>query len=210
MSTTYETRTQTRTDRFGGYSSYSNPLVEEEEEYRQTSTFFDDEETPEFEVQKNYNYSKYDDVTTEEQEVTMAMPNVIRQNREKVQSIESESKVKLRARAKIAITVYSIILLSLIAFAIYNAVAINQMQAIVAAKNQTYITETIVINDLLEEYNSLGSSDRILSEVEGEFIEPTESNIIRVSKSAMEERSETEIESNWFEELCSFLSGLFN
>ena len=84
------------------------------------------------------------------------------------------------------------------------------MQAIVAAKNQTYITESIVINDLLEEYNSLGSSDRILSEVEGEFIEPTESNIIRVSRGSMEEREETQIESNWFEELCQFLSGLFS
>jgi len=208
MSTTYETRTQTRTDRFGGYSSFRSPVVEEEEEYQQTSTFFDDEETPEFEVQKNYNFSRHEDVTTDEEQVTMAMPNVIR--KEKVQEIQSESKVKLRARAKIAITVYSIILLSLIAFAIYNAVAINQMQAIVAAKNQTYITESIVINDLLEEYNSLGSSDRILSEVEGEFIEPTESNIIRVSRGSMEEREETQIESNWFEELCQFLSGLFS
>ena len=210
MSTTYETRTQTRTDRFGGYSSFRSPVVEEEEEYKQTSTFFDDEETPEFEVQKNYSYARYDDVTTEEQERTMAMPNVIRQSKEKVQPVESESKVKLRARAKIAITVYSIILLSLIAFSIYNAVAINQMQALVDAKNQTYITESIVINDLLNEYNNLGSSDRILSEVEGEFIEPTENHIIRVSRGSMEEREETKIESNWFEELCEFLSGLFN
>jgi hypothetical protein len=109
----YETKTQTRTDRFGGYSSYRSPLYDEEDKYEQTSTFFDDEnESPEFEVQKNYNYARYDDVTTEEQETTMAMPSIVRKKEEKIQAIESGAKVKLRARAKIAITVYSIILLS--------------------------------------------------------------------------------------------------
>ena len=208
MSTTFETKT--RTNRYGGYSSFSNPAVEEEEEYKQTSTFFDEEdESPEYEFQTNYTMSKDYDIVDEEQSITMAMPNVIRKQKTEVQEVVSESKIKLRARGKIAITVYSIILLTLIAFAIYNAVSINQMQSIVAAKNQTYITESIVINQLLEEYNKLGSDERIKNEVEGEFIESNENHIIRVSKGSMEERPETIVESNWFEELCGFLSNLF-
>ena len=58
MSTTFETRTRTRTDRYGGYSSFSSNEQEDEVEYKSTS-FFDDEETPEFEVQKNYSMSAY-------------------------------------------------------------------------------------------------------------------------------------------------------
>lgn len=205
MSTTYETRT--RTDRFGGYSSFRTQVAEDEEEYK-PSSIFDDEETPEFEVQKNYTMSRDEDVIQEESKVTMAMPSVIRKERVK-EEIVSQSKLKIRARGKIAITVYSIILLTLIAFAIYNAVTINQMQELVASKNQLYITESVVINDLLNEYNNLGSDERILDEVEGEFIEPTENHIVRVSLGSMEERPETVVESNWFEELCSFLSNLF-
>lgn len=208
MSTTYETRT--RTDRYGGYSSYRSRIEDDEqEEYVQTSTMFDDNETPEYEVQKNYSMYSDEDVVQEDRRVTMAMPSVIRKSHE-VQEVVPQAKLKLRARGKIAITVYSIILLTLIAFAIYNAVAINQMQALVAAKNQTYITQSVVINDLLEEYNNLGSDERILEEVEGVFIEPTENHIVRVSLGSMEERPETSVESNWFEELCKFLSGLFN
>lgn len=205
MATTYETRT--RTDRYGGYSSFRTQVAEDEEEYR-PSSIFDDNETPEFEVQKNYSMTSDNDVIQEENKTTMAMPSVIKKERVK-DEISSQSKLKIRARGKIAITVYSIILLTLIAFAIYNAVAINQMQALVTSKNQLYIAESVVINELIQEYNNLGSDERIMDEVEGEFIEPTENHIVRVSLGSMEERSETVVESNWFEELCSFLSNLF-
>lgn len=204
MSTIYQTRT--RTDRYGGYSNFS-PERDDEEEYFSPS-MFDDEETPEFEVQKNYTMTGDSDVVREEERVTMKMPEVIRKTRK--EEVVSEAKIKIRARGKIAIAVYSIVLLTLIAFSIYNAVAINQMQDLVVQKNQTYITETVAYNDLLEEYNKLGSDERILGEVAGEFITPTETNVVRVSKGAMEERSQTQIESNWFEELCEFFSNLFN
>lgn len=208
MSTIYQTRT--RTDRYGGYSNFSPERDEDEEreEYTSHSMFDDEEETPEFEVQKNYTMMGDRDVVREEERITMNMPNVIRKTQ--VNQTVSDKKLKIRARGKIAIAVYSIILLTLIAFSIYNAVAINQMQASVYLKNQEYITQSVVINDLLDEYNKLGSDERILDEVAGEFIEPTNNHIVRVSKGSMEERQETQIESNWFEDLCSFLSNLFS
>ena len=215
METTYTTSTRTRTDRYGGYSPYGNRRfseVQDDEEYSvpvQTSLLDDEDDTPEYEVEKNYLYSSDNDVVREENVRKMAMPDVYRKAKV-VEEIIPEQRVKIRARGKIAIAVYSIIILSLIAFAIYNAVAINQMQALVATKNQTYITQSEVINDLMREYNNLGSDETIRDKVAGEFIVPSENDIVRVSKSSMETRRETVVESNWFEELCSFLSGLFN
>ena len=202
METTYETRTRTRTDRYGGYSSYSNRNMFDDD-YESTTMTNYEEETPEYEVQQNYMFESDSSIKREESVRTMAMPDVIKKQKT-VESIEPQS------RAKIAIAVYSIILLSLISFAIYNAVAINNMQAEVAAKNQLYISQSVVINDLLNTYNELGSEDRIINETQGEFFEPTENDIVRVSKSSMETRQDVEVESNWFEELCSFLSGLFS
>lgn len=207
METTYTTHTRTRTDRYGGYSHVTNRSMFDEE-YEQDSFQTVETDTPEFEVEKNYTFESDNDVRREENTRTMAMPSVIRAERQ--EQVESKAKIKLRARGKIAITVYSIILASLIAFAIYNAVAIGNMQAEVAAKNQTYIAQSLVINELLDEYNKLGSEDRILLETEGEFFEPTQNDIVRVSKSSMETREKVNVESNWFEELCSFLSGLFS
>ena len=209
METTYETRTRTRTDRYGGYTSYSNRNMFDEDYNESTTMTNYEQETPEYEVQQNYMFESDSSIRQDEVTKTMAMPEVVKKERT-FESVEPQSKVKIRARAKIAIAVYSIILLSLISFAIYNAVAINNMQAEVAAKNQLYITQSVVINDLLNTYNELGSEDRILNETQGEFFEPTENDIVRVSKSSMETRQEVEVESNWFEELCSFLSGLFS
>ena len=212
MATTYTTSTRTRTDRYGGYSGYGRRFEEDEQEQQTMfNDSFDVEENQEtaYEVQKNYSFDSSSDVIYEEHQKTMAMPNVIRKARA-IETPHEENKVRIRARAKIAITVYSIILVALIAFAIYNSIAINNMQAEVAAKNQTYISQTLVINDLLAEYNNLGSDLTIIEKTQGEFVEPTENDIVRVSKSTMETRPETVVETNWFEELCEFLNNLFS
>ena len=210
MATTYETRTQTRTDRYGGYSSYSPRYEEETTNYEpQSFVEYEDNDDTAFEVQKNYSFGVDEDIVQEEQTRSMAMPEVIRSKRA-IASPVNESKIKIRARGKIAIAVYSIILATLIAFAIYNAVAISNLQGTVAAKNQTYISQSLDINTLLDEYNRLGSDDRILADLDGTFVEPNQGDIVRVSKKLMEKRDKTEVETNWFEELCEFLSGLFS
>lgn len=214
MATTYETRTQTRTDRYGGYSQYGTRYDEEESvnTYQpQTFVDFDDDNDSNtaFEVQKNYSFDTDETIVQSETARTMAMPDVIRKTRV-IETPHTENKIKIRARGKIAITVYSIIVVALIAFAIYNAVAIKNLQAGVAYKNQAYIEQTIDINALIAEYNRLGSEERIIEDTNGIFIEPTESDIVRVAKTQMETRKTREVESNWFEELCQFLSGLFS
>ena len=142
MATTYETRTQTRTNRYGGYSQYGHRYDEDE----QVSTYqpqsfvdFDEDDTnAAYEVQKNYSFDADETIVQSETAKSMSMPDVIRKTRV-IESPVSEGKIKIRARGKIAITVYSIIVVALIAFAIYNAVAIQNLQAGVAEKNQVHM-----------------------------------------------------------------------
>ena len=208
-----ESQTKTRQSRYGGFGSYSI-YDEPEQETEQTSTqevaqpsIFDFDDNTEYEVERNY--SSLDEEAVETNDRVMSMPSVV--PRENIQTRPVyEGKVKLRARAKIAITVYSIILACLISFAIYNAVAISNMNASIATQNQTMIEEQLVINELLSEYNNLGSDTTIRLRTEGVFVEPTESDIVRASKTQMVERDEVPVESNWFEDLCEFISELFS
>lgn len=210
MAETYTTTsTRTRTSRYGGYSQYGTRLDEVEYE---TPSFveIDENEDTAFEVQKNYAFGSDDNFIQEEQTRTMAMPNVIRKARV-IETPENTSKIKIRARGKIAITVYSIILVALITFAIYNAVAINALQSAVATKNQTYISQLADINALQSEYNELGMDETIMDKAaENGFILSTENDVVRVSKVEMASRDKVEVESNWFEELCQFLSNIFS
>ena len=208
MATSFETQTRTRTDRYGGYSQFGMQFDDQD----QTEAFVELEENQDaaFEVQKNYSFGADDDIQTEEQTRIMAMPSVMRKTRV-LETPETEGKIKIRARGKIAITVYSIILVALIAFSIYNAVAINALQGDVALKNQTYISALADINALQAEYNELGLDETIFNKAgQNGFIQSTENDIVRVSKVEMDSREKVEVETNWFEELCQFLSGIFN
>lgn len=208
-----ESQTKTRQSRYGGFGSYSiydqpqEEVQEQEEQETSQSSLFDYDDNTEYEVERNY--SSFDEDEQETNQRIMAMPSVVPRENKQTERI-GEGKIRLRARAKIAITVYSIILACLVTFAIYNATAISSMNATIATKNQMVVEQQLVINELLSEYNSLGSDSTIRQKTEGVFVEPTESNIVRASKTQMTERDEVPVESNWFEDLCEFLSELFS
>ncbi len=208
MATTFETQTRTRTDRYGGYQYGMNfgTTIEEPQSFVE----LEDNEDTAFEVQQNYAFGNDEDIAREEQTRVMAMPNVERKERT-LEKPQATSKIKLRARGKIAITVYSIILVALITFAIYNAVAIGSISGQIATQNQTYISALADINALQSEYNELGMDETIMDKAYGNgFILSTENDIVRVSREEMESRESTDVESNWFEDLCEFLSNLFS
>lgn len=170
------------------------------------------EEETAFEVEKQYNFdtTTYDYSSTQEQ---MDMPTVEKNEetyQEIVASAPAYSRIKLNARGKIIVSVYSIIVAIIVAFSIYNAVAINAMQAEIVAKSQIVATETGVISDLQETYNSLGEKDNILSQVEGEFKVPTDNDIVYVEDFTMSKRPVVSEETNWFEKFCRALRNLFN
>lgn len=173
--------------------------------------------TPSFEVEKQYTFdtTPYEE-TQKASYQTMEMPSL--QRREYNEDIEivanqrrvTSSKAKLNARGKIAITVYSIVVAIIVALCVYNSIAINGLSSEIASKAQIVATQTEVINQLQDTYDSLGEDETILSKVEGEFKVPTADDVVYIDDFVMLERPTYKEETNWFEEFCKKLRKLFS
>jgi len=166
---------------------------------------------PQFIVEKQYDFGRtsYEDET----EVNQKQMNITDFKRSVNYEQEKEYKLykqaKLNARGKIAIAVYSIVAAIIVAFCIYNAVMISSLNGSIAAKNQLVSTETQVITDLTNTYNSLGEDDYIISQVGDSYKVPTSNDKVSVSTFEFKERETIKEETNWFERFCESFKKLF-
>lgn len=168
---------------------------------------------PAFEVEKQYSFDTSSYSEESKQEQAMEMPTLEKKTDIVAKSdVQTERKVYpvLNARAKILISCYSIIVAIMLAFAIYSGVMIASYSADIASKTQIVASQTAVITDLQQTYNRLGDSDVIESSVSDDFSRPTSANTTHVETPKMYERTESRVESNWFEEFCKKIKKLFS
>ena len=170
-------------------------------EYDSGSTQIIAKTEPAFEVEKQYSFDTSSYSTLEKRTEIVAKSD--EQTERKVYPV-------LNARAKILISCYSIIVAIMLAFAIYSGVMIASYSADIASKTQIVASQTAVINDLQQTYNRLGDSDVIESSVSDDFSKPTSANTAHVETPKMYERTESRVESNWFEEFCQKFKKLFS
>lgn len=213
--TTVKTNTR-RDDRFGGFrteTTLSPSQTITEPEFMPFSFGSESSSEPEtaFEVEKQYNFD-----TTSYQEVSetrqMQIPTLEKMAEYQEQEIVAKtySKAKLNARGKIMVSVYSIIVAIIVAFCIHNAVSINSLQADVVAKNEIVATQTAVITELQNTYNSLGEEDNIITQVGDSFKTPTEADTTVISDFKLSVREKPAEQTNWFEKFCENLRKLFS
>ncbi len=138
----------------------------------------------------------------------MEMP-VFKTTEEEKTEIVAQGRVHINARGKIVASVFAVIVAIMVAFCIYNAVSINQLEDIVAYKQQIVAEQNEVISALEQEYNSLGEDSNIVDRLDGEFRQVESSDVKKVKKFNMSQRKEQEEPSNWFEEFCEKLRNLF-
>ncbi len=203
-----------RDDRFGGFSTQTAPsqtITEPEFAPFSFGTEVSSEPETAFEVEKQYNFdtTSYQEVSEKKQ---MQIPTLERKIEHQEQEIVAKtySKPKLNARGKIMVSVYSIIVAIIVAFCIYNAVSINGLQADVATKNEIVATQTAVITELQNTYNSLGEEDNILTQVGDSFKTPTEADTTVLSNFELSVREKPAEQTNWFEKFCESLRKLFS
>ena len=168
---------------------------------------------PQFEVEKQYHFNtqRYNQSREYDETREMDMPTFERDSAVQYKNqVQTYRKVKLNARGKIAITVYSIVVAIIVAFCIYNGVMINSVNSQILGKSEIVATQTQVITDLENTYNSLGKDDYIISQVGDSFKVPTVADTVSVSDFKMTERAERPEETNWFEDFCEALRKLFN
>lgn len=186
---------------------------------RSTSRFapsYDDDEQQSFLPFGEEEQDEHSDQTNEVQEYNRVSSFTdVNQDEERhmyIQTLHNErpepkKTFKLNARGKIAICVFSIILVSLIALTIYNSVLINDLNTVVMLKNQSVATQTAVIKGLETEYNELAVE--VQDGVNMGYRETTPSDYVEIVASPKATKTTTVVETNWFDRLCEFFTRLF-
>lgn len=208
-----DTQTDTSSSQDTGYSSqtsynpYSNVSQGEYDDYSVNPNYTSEQSynsvSPTTETEQNETTQKYF--------TTMDAPLIKKDETPVVNLVKSRQKIELKGRMKIVLSMFVIIVASLIFVTFYNFIAANQLKNSFAGKQQEITALEASISKLKAEYNYLDSDDEIkkLAEREG-YVDITEENTITVSLG--EEHYETKIKdlpSNWFNDVCEFFSRLF-
>ena len=175
--------------------------------------------TPNYEEQQSYNTTNpsYGIESQGEQAVQsyevrqMNTPMIIKEA-PAVNLIKKRQKIELQARMKIVLAMFSIIVASLMFVVVWNFVSASKLKATFAGKQQEIAQLQESIMGLQNEYTSLSSDEQIKLKAENEgYVEQSSENTINVSlEEVYDEHVITDLPSNWFNDVCDFLSGLFS
>lgn len=217
---------ETEEDRYGGFRTQQNDLFSSttyESPYVSRSFSFGstdsetEEKTEDFEVEKEYSFDGYQDPSQENEErpVRSYMPT-IEQDRpqsrivEEVEYTQTKTKLRLNARGKILVCAYSLVVAILVAFSIYNAISISNLNSAIAGQTIEYVTVQNQVASLEQTYQALGSQVAIEESLSGSgFSRATEQDFVSVSLGDKHEVISIEESSNAFDKICKFLSELF-
>lgn len=229
---TQKRRIETDEDRYGGYSSttsnfslFSKPsttgTIDGQQEIDTSTSYAEslEESTTSYEspITTYEGESEYvaSDMPSEENEneytiVKTFMPNVERrtivQEVEKPRHTISKTRVKLNARGKIFVSMYSVIACLLVAFSIYNAVAISNIKSTLIKKEELYEQTYSEVSTLQKNYDELSS----MTNLDYSGYSPVGEGNTKVVQ--MEKRPtflDVSKETNWFDKVCNFFSNLF-
>ena len=116
-------------------------------------------------------------------------------------------KVHLNAHGRILISVIAICICALVAFMIGNAVTIGNLSSQVSAKSQVVYEQQLAVNDLQNQYDVI--SEGVESAARDAGLTGDLSGATELSAVEDLVRPSAQIETNWFDNLCNFLSHLF-
>lgn len=209
--TTTEQQTEQQTTTTPTYSAPSTPS------YNPLADDDDYSVNQNYEEQKSYNSvnQSYDaDTTASTNDVfevrQMAAP-MIKREEPAVNLIKKRQRIELGARMKIVASMFAIIVASLIVAIVWNFANAASMKASFAGKQVEINALTQSIMGLKEEYNLLSDDEQIKSKAENAgYVDSTDDNTIVVDfDSYYAEQALEEVPSNWFNDVCDFLSKLF-
>lgn len=215
--TTTETENQTSettSPNYGTQTGYNPYNVSSNEDFSDDYSV-----TPNYEEQQNYNSSttSYDYNMEQEQskkqmyaERLMQTP-VIQKEEQTVNLIKKREKIELHARMKIAIAMFAVIVASLMFAIVYNFVSAGAMKATFAGKQVEISALQASISGLKDTYTSLSDDEQIKLKAESEgYVDQSGENTIEITlNEASVESTIQDLPSNWFNDVCDFLSGIF-
>jgi len=176
---------------YGGYQTIEQPTIGTEYS------------VPSYEAEQEYNIDGIGEDCIEI--VPTFMPTI--QTKQKEEQKEQSLRLKLNARGKIFVSVFSVVAALLVAFCVYNAVVIGRLNNTLA-ESQTKLTQIEKsVTEAEVAYKDVTSVDNILASLPAGYTEAGESVVVNIEPRP-EIKSPPE-KSNWFDKICDFLSGLF-
>lgn len=178
----------------GDTESYSTPYVQQTEEQEDSS----------YEVEKEY---KINGIQEDRNIIPTFMPTIQPKEVYKEEAyIDYDYKIKLNSRGKIIVSVVGIISALLMVLCIYNAVMIGKLSSTLAAKETSYTQMQKEVSLLEAGYNTMPTSTEIQAETG--FSKPSDLQTVDVG--VRPELDSVPESTNWFNNLCETIAGLFN
>ncbi len=190
-------------------TGYNSDYTEEE-----TQEFSPDvTDVPQYDGETEYNDNNNLQEESEYTIVKTFMPNVEKTIDYQPPVIEKVSKetttrsvVKLNARGKIFACMYGMVATLLVAFCIYNAVSLSNLNKSLDAKK----TELGLMNNTINELNVEYSNNTTANKLPDGYTLVSEDNTVKTAVATRPNYVNIEESTNWFDKICNFLSNLFS
>ena len=221
----------TEEERYGGYRTKFNSLMSDYQSYRNTFDYEDLEERDEIDTRytdTSEEYNTYlwrelsrtsprriltpeelcgsEPVSTPEQveplyrQTETCQPIAYAQPK-----VKSNKKVSLNFRAKALIVVYALVMVVFVAFICANAGAISTLNTEITSLEQTLSTESAELSTIK---NNAVTDEQVLNMAQDMgYTHATSSGSYELLKTS--EYAGEVVQTNWFEEVCDFVSGVF-
>lgn len=219
MVTYNETETSQETSQSFGYSrptSSSTSVLDNQLDFTQAmpytnyssyqTTTEEDEPVSSYEVEREYNIES---LPEDEVIVPTFMPTL---NEGKANTVENtDFKLKLNARGKIIACVFGFVACLLVAFVAYNAVVIGKLSSSLAELEVDQVRQSASVGNLETSYQLMTSTDSMSqAAINNGLKTSTATDSVSITLADRPEIKAAEKTTNWFNNICEFLSELFN
>lgn len=182
-----------------------------------SQTYEDEQDDSAYEVEKEYDVNDYMDSKSDQADlkpIKSFMPKIYGKPQEKAVEAEKVSvKPKLNSRGIIFASAISAIAIMLVAFVIYNAIAIAGLKTTLNATELAYTASVTEVNTLDTTYNQVSSRENIINSLreENPNLSTAEAgDYVQINAGTKTEVVDVEKTTNVFDKICNFLSNLFN
>ena len=213
------------------FSKYSSTITTSEETsqetyrpqtgYQSNTSRFDDDQdysvTQNFTEQKSYNSVSSNSFEEEEEvEQRFETPSlnapVIQRSEPTVNLIKKRAKLVFETRMKIVVAVFSMIVACLLFISIFNFIQVGKIESQFASKQIEIASLEKSISDSKATYTLVNDDEYLRQWAEtNEFVEANDTNtiVVDISKFYEQPAGPEDVPSNWFNDVCEFLSRLF-
>lgn len=215
-------------DFFSKYSSTTTTSEETSQEtyrpqtgYQATQSYDDDQDysiTQNFTEQKSYNsvsqntFEEEEEVESQVFETPSLNAPVIQRSVPTVNLVKKRAKLILETRMKTVVAVFAMIVACLLFVSIFNFIQVGKIESTFADKQLEIAALESSISSSKATYTLVSEEEYLRQWAEtNEFVEANDTNTIVVDLSQFYEEpaGPEEIPSNWFNDVCEFLSRLF-